>query len=293
MDPLTGIFPALITPFDEQGQVAHGPLARLLERVYAAGVQGVYVCGTTGEGLLQSVASRREVVDVVVGNTPRDRVVIVHVGAAAFDDVRELTRHATRAGAHAISSLPPSGVGVGFNDARRYYEALATCSDLPLVVYYFPDAYDSISSAAHLIDLCALPNVVGVKFTDFDLATLAATAATGCPVLNGRDEVLAAGLLMGARGGVGSFYNLMPERFVRLHALALAGRWGEARTEQEAINQVISAVLRFPLFPAIKQVLTWSGIPCGTCLLPRAPLTSEQLRELRVAVDESFMFTDG
>lgn len=281
MTSLSGILPATLTPFDADGRFARGSFEQLLASVYEAGVHGVYVCGTTGEGLLMSTAARREVTEAAVANTPRGRSVVVHVGAAAFDDVRELTRHAARAGATAISSLPPSGPGFGFAESYRYYEALSATSDLPVVVYYFPQVYPGISTLDQIEALCALPNVVGVKFTDFDLSTLAAVATPSRVVYNGRDEVLAAGLLMGAHGGIGSFYNLMPSEFVAIHAHAQAGRWAEARALQDVVNVRISGTLRYPLFPALKQVLTWRGIPCGECLVPRAPLTDAQREGLR------------
>lgn len=283
MTALAGILPALITPLDEHGHVSRGALDQLLPRLLDAGVQGTYVCGTTGEGLLMSVAMRREVVDAAVAHSA-GRSVVVHVGASAFDDVKALARHAARAGATAISSLPPSGPGFGFAEARRYYAALAACSDLPLIVYYFPEVYPAIRTRDQIDELCAIPNVVGVKFTDFDLSVLAGVAVPGRVVYNGRDEVLAAGLLMGAHGGIGSFYNLVPDRFLAIRAHAEAGRWAEARAEQDAVNRLITTMLRFPLFPAIKQVLTWSGIPCGGALVPRAGLTPAQQQELRTAL---------
>jgi N-acetylneuraminate lyase len=284
MEAMRGILPAVITPFDERGRFARRPFEQLLDRLHGAGVHGVYVCGTTGEGMLQSVASRCAVTEAAVAGTPRGRSVVVHVGASAFEDVRTLAMHAAGAGAHAVSSLPPAGPGMGFAEARRYYEALAACSPLPVIVYYFPDAYPAISTRQQIEELCALPNVIGVKFTDFDLSTLAGIAAPDRVVLNGRDEVLAAGLLMGAHGGIGSFYNLVPERFVEIHALAQAGRWDEARARQDEVNALITATLRFPLFPAIKQLLTWSGIPCGECLLPRGTLTAVERESLRLGV---------
>lgn len=284
MHALTGILPALITPLDDGGRVNRPSLEALLARVFEAGVDGTYVCGTTGEGLLLPVAMRTEIVDVVVANTPQNRAVVVHVGASAFEDARALARHAARAGASAISSLPPSGPGFGFAEAKRYYQALAAATGLPLVVYYFPEVYPSIRGLDQLDDLCAIPNVAGVKFTDFDLSVLAGAARPGRVVYNGRDEVLAAGLLMGAHGGIGSFYNLVPGRFVRIAALAREGRWAEARAEQDAVNRLITTMLRYPLFPAIKQVLTWSGIPCGGSLLPRAALTADQQAALRAAI---------
>jgi N-acetylneuraminate lyase len=287
MTSLEGILPAVVTPFDEDGRFAPGAFERLLGRLYGAGVHGVYVCGTTGEGMLQSAAQRQAIVEAAVASSPRGRSVVVHVGAGSLDEARALAAHAARAGAHAISSLPPLSAQFSFAEVRRYYEALARSSDLPLVVYYFPEVSRAIAGIAQLDDLCALPNVVGVKFTDFDLYTMAAVARPGVAVFNGRDEVLAAGLLMGACGGIGSFYNTAPELFVRLYQAARDERWDEARDLQRRVNVLIRLTLAFPLFPAIKQILAWSGLDCGACLPPRARLDADQQRALKGALAEA------
>ena len=281
---MRGILPATVTPFDEAGQFAPAVFERLLERLYAAGAHGVYVCGSTGEGMLQSRQQRQAIVETTMACTPRDCTVIVHVGAASLDEAVSLSAHAAKAGAHAISSLPPTSAQFSFADLRRYYAALAGASDLPLVVYYFPDAVRAIDTAEQLEALCALPNVAGVKFTDFDLFRMSSLARSGRTLFNGRDEVLAAGLLMGAHGGIGTFYNLLPELFVEIYEAATAGRWDDARAAQQRVNTVIRITLRFPLFPAVKQMLAWSGLDCGACLPPRGRLDAEQQAHLRDAL---------
>lgn len=278
---MRGILPAAITPLDDAGTFAPAVFERLLERLYGAGADGVYVCGTTGEGTLMSRGQRQAVVETTVACTPPDRTVIVHVGAPSLPEAIGLAAHAARAGAHAISSLPPTSSPFGFPDVFRYYQALAAASELPLLVYYFPEVSQSIATADQLESLCALPNVCGVKFTDFDLYRMASMGRPGRGVFSGRDEVLAAALLMGATGGIGTFYNLTPELFVGIYEAAAAGRWEDARAGQLRVNTLIRCVLRHPLFPAVKQILAWSGIDCGACLPPRARLDAEQQKTLR------------
>jgi N-acetylneuraminate lyase len=284
---IQGILPAAVTPLDKDGRFAPAVFERLLERLYGAGVHGVYVCGTTGEGMLQPPGQRQRIVEAAVASTPRGRQVVVHVGAASLEEALVLSTHAAKAGAHAISSLPPLSGQFGFPEALSYYEALARASDLPLLVYYFPDISQSISSAEQLEHLCGLPNVFGVKFTDFDLYRLSLLTRPDRCIFNGRDEVLTAGLLMGADGGIGTFYNLVPELFVRIYTAATDGRWEEARLAQQRVNALIRVTLRYPLFPAVKQILAWSGLDCGTCLPPRAPLTLEQQRSLQDSLAEA------
>jgi N-acetylneuraminate lyase len=285
MSTLKGILPATITPFDDDGRFAAEVFEQLLERLYAAGVHGVYVCGTTGEGMLQSKRQREAIVEVAVANTPRGRHVVAHVGAASLAEARELAVHAATIGAHAISSLPPLTASFSFPQVRAYYQSLAEASDLPLVVYYFPEICSSISTADQLEELCALPNVIGVKFTDFDLYKMSQVLRPERCLFNGRDEVLAAGLLMGATGGIGTFYNLVPELFVRIYDAAEAGDWEQARVIQRQVNRLIRLTLRFPLFPAVKQILEWSGLGCGPCLPPRSLLTDHERRTLRASLE--------
>ena len=152
---------------------------------------------------------------------------------------------------------------------------------MPLLIYFMPAGSAAITTIAQILELCALPNIIGLKFTDHDMYKLSLVKESGATVFNGYDEVLCAGLLMGADGGIGSFYNLVPELFVKVYAQAKAGQWVEARTTQRQINELITLTLRFPLFGAIKALLTWSGIECGTVLPPRRNLTEEEALQLR------------
>jgi N-acetylneuraminate lyase len=276
--------PAVVTPFDANGRFAAKPFEQLLARVYAAGVHGIYISGTTGEGPLQSAAERKAVIDAAVANSPAGKHVMVHVGASSPTEALDLAAYAARAGAHSISSLPPLGGSFNFDEIRDYYQALGAESALPLVVYYFPQIAPALATRAQLTTICELPNVAGFKFTNFDLFTLALVRRPGLAAFNGHDEVLAAGLLMGADGGIGSFYNLVPELFVRIYELGRAGQWEQARPIQESVNTLIAFTLRFPLFPAIKQILEWSGVPCGVCLPPRPRLRSQQQSDLRAGL---------
>jgi N-acetylneuraminate lyase len=283
MTTLSGILPALVTPFHADQTLNVAALEQLLERVYSAGVDGVYLCGSTGEGLTLAAEMRRRIVEIAVRNSPRGKQAIVHVGAWSFAEAQSLARHAERAGAAAISSLPPNGAS--FSELLEHYRALAASTDLPFLAYYFPAAGGGPLSHDQLNQICAIPGVAGLKYTDYDLYVLSLLVRDGNVVFNGRDEVLAAGLLMGAQGGIGSIYNLVPEWFVELHGHARAGRWTEARAIQDRINDLLVVLLRFPFLPALKSALGWLGIDCGAALRPRIPLTDDQQTRLRAALE--------
>jgi N-acetylneuraminate lyase len=286
MANLTGVVPAAITPLDGNGELNTLSFERLLERLYTAGSHGIYVCGQTGEGLQLPAGVRERATDVSVANTPARRSVIVHVGAASTADAVRLARHASKAGVAAVSSLPP-GSAYTFAEVRSYYEALAAASSVPVLVYYFPEFSSAIRSLDQVFELCAIPGVVGLKFTDFDLYRLSLIQRAGHTIFNGRDEVFAAGLLMGAHGGIGSFYNLVPELFLQVYNHALAGEWTQARAVQDRINDLIRTVLGFPMMAAIKQLLTWSGIASGAPVPPRRRLTAEEETALCIAVRDA------
>jgi N-acetylneuraminate lyase len=250
---LRGVIPALVTTLDSNERFAARPMEQLLERVYSAGSDGVYVCGQTGEGLLLGKEDRKQAAVAAVRNSPRGKQVVVHVGAASTADAVELTQHAARAGAHAVSSLPPSNAFT-FPEVRNYYEAIAAAADLPVLVYYFPEFSRSVSTLDEINCLCSIPNVAGLKFTDFDFYRLSLIARAGHVIFSGRDEAFACGVLMGATGGIGSFYNLIPEMFVQVWRAGLAGDFATARLVQDRINDLIRVVLRFPMLPAIKTL---------------------------------------
>jgi len=283
MPQIHGILPALVTPFDDSGRFCEAAFERLLERVYRTSIDGVYVCGSTGEGLLQPVEQRKRVAEAAIRLSPRGKQVIVHIGAHRTSDAIELARHAAQAGASAVSSLPPAGA-YSFDEVRQYYRAVSTATDLPFLVYFLTPASAVIATAAQILELCRLPNIIGLKYTDHDLYRMSLIRNSGAVVFSGYDEVLVAGLLMGASGGIGTFYNLVPEMFVELGALARQERWTEARALQARINQLIELALRYPCFPAVKTLLGWNGVPCGRCLEPRRSLTPEEENGLRQAL---------
>jgi N-acetylneuraminate lyase len=283
---LPGIFPAIVTPLDENGEFAGATFERLLAHLYAAGVHGVYVCGQTGEGVLQPVGMRQQVAEVAVRCSPKDRTVILHVGATRQDDAMQLARHAEHIGAGAVSRLPPAG-NYSFAELRGYFHQLAAASGLPLLVYYYPEASRIEVTLDQLLDLCSIPNVVGLKFTDFDLYKLHQISQSGRIIFNGRDEVLAAGLLMGAGGGIGPFYNLVPELFLQIYESALSGKWDQARRAQDQANELIRIILQFPMLSAVKTMLKWQGFDCGRCLAPRQNLTHDQEIQLRSLIEKS------
>ena len=186
MSQFRGVLPAVLTPLRDGEEFAPAAFERLLERLYDTGVHGMYVSGQTGEGLLQPVSMRRQVTEVAARNTPRGRSVIIHVGAASTTDAVALARHAASCGVSAVSALPPAG-SYSFREVKAYYEAIAAAAGIPLLVYYFPEVSRAIASLDHILELCAIPGVIGLKFTYFDLYKLSLIRRAGHTIFSGRD----------------------------------------------------------------------------------------------------------
>jgi N-acetylneuraminate lyase len=272
---LTGIYPAIVTPFHDSGTFHAAVFEKHIRRLYEAGVDGLYVLGQTGEGAQQSLKQRKLVLEAALRSSPPGKQVIAHVGAASTMDAIRLTRHAEISGAHAISSLPPIGA-YSYAEIRAYYETLAASTKLPVLLYHHPDTCPEITPERAL-DLCSIPNVLGFKFTDFNLFLLTLIRARGKVVLNGRDEQLAGGLLFGANGGIGTFYNIFPRLFVEIFRFACEGRWREAADLQILVNPVLKKIFDTGLLPATRAALKHQGFACGEALLPRAPISDAAL----------------
>ena len=131
-----GIMPALITPFDENGNIYTDTVAELVHYHLNAGVNGFYVCGATGEGPALSKKSRMEMTEAVIDANKKQGRVIVHVGSINAEETIALTRHATKAGADGISSVPPLYFyKYTQKEIMEYYKKIADNTDLPILLY--------------------------------------------------------------------------------------------------------------------------------------------------------------
>jgi N-acetylneuraminate lyase len=281
---LEGILPATLTPLNADETLNTKAFEALIEHLYAEGVDGLYVCGNTGEGLQLPVDVREKATEVAVRNSPVGKQVIVHTGAYRAQDAVRLSAHASRTGVAAVSALPP-GSSYSVIETKSYYESIAAASEnAPVLIYYFPSLAPPLS-IEQMEALCDIPNVIGLKFTSFDFYTMRQLLLRGAVVFNGPDEMLAAGLLMGVHGGIGSTYNVMPKLFLELYRLARANQWTEAVAVQDRINRLIRLLLSMPIIPALKQIMTWRGIPCGDAVGPRRGLSSEESARLRTELE--------
>ena len=279
------ILPALVTPLTPSGDLDVRSTERLIDHLYQKGVGGLYLTGSTGEGIYVSREIRQRLVEVTVGMSKGRGKVIVHVGAIQPSLARELADHAARTGADAVSSIPPFAGGYSWAEVKDFYTELAAKSRLPVVAYYIPGLTGQPRTVDELASLLSVPNIAGYKFTEFNLYTMQRLLVRfnrDQIMYNGPDEMLALGLQFGAHGGIGTTYNVMPELILQVAKLCQQGKFAEAVAAQKRANDIIEPLIAAHGVASTKQILYWQGlIDHTTCAHPRAGLTEQQQTDLR------------
>ncbi|UYV82480.1 hypothetical protein LAZ67_21002397, partial [Cordylochernes scorpioides] len=212
-----------------------------------AGVNGVFVNGTTGESVSLSVAERKTTAAAWVESARRVglELVIIQVGASALADVRELAHHAEQIGAHAVASLPPLYYKTPEVESMVDYfaEIGKACPSLPLLLYHFPEQTGgNLPPPSAFLTRCSerLPQVCGAKFTSADVRELAkCLRIPGMKIMTGHDETLLPAMSLGVTAAVGASYNFIPHLSVRLMEQVRRGQTEEARNTQQQISDVV------------------------------------------------------
>lgn len=279
------ILPALVTPLTPDGALDERSLEHLIDHLYSSGMGGLYVTGSTGEGIYLDSAIRKRVVEIAVAHSRGHGQVLVHVGSIAAMQAFDLAKHAAATGADGVSSIPPFVGGYSPAEVLDFYRALAAASSLPVVGYYIPQLTGTAWGIDRVVELMKLDNVIGFKFTHSDLYVLERVMQHVGPskiVYFGTDEMLCHGLQLGAHGGIGTTYNFMPKLILEVATLTAARRFDEAMKVQKKVNEIIEILLSYHGLAATKQILVWQGlIADAKCAPPRASMLEEQKKTLR------------
>ena len=218
MNILKGIIPATASPCDDNDKFLPDKYAELMTGLYDQGVDGHYVCGATGEGFKMHLPERILAAKIAAEvSGPRKGTVIVHVGTLNTRDSVTLAEHAAKIGAHAVSSIPPAFCSHA--QLISFYSDIGKACGLPVIIYHIPMLTGRNPSLQEMLELLDIPGVVGLKFTDWNLYFMKQLimARPNIVVFNGFDEFLCPGLLYGASGGIGSWYNLFPKVFMGIY----------------------------------------------------------------------------
>ena len=288
---IQGIIPALMTPMNHDGSAIDTVAAReLVEFLLGRGVNGFFVCGGTGEGLLLTAQERRTLLEAVVEQTAGRAAIIAHIGAMATQEAQALASHANGLGVDAVAAVPPVYFKVDHASLCEHYRLIAEAADeTPIWVYQIPSATGVDITADVLSDLVEIAGVSGIKYSSYNLYDMSnmLTLPQEITILSGFDEVCVAALSMGAQGAVGSTYNVMPATFSLLYRQTQASEWDAARALQQEANRVIRALLTGPFVAGLKAILTDWGLPCGAPRRPLPPLSPSETREYLARIKAS------
>lgn len=281
-----GIFTALLTPFDDQNNINPIALEKLINRSLSQGVSGFYVGGSTAEVFLLSPEERSRLYAMtkeIVGDRAR---LIAHVGAISTDQAIGYAKEAEVLGYDAISAIAPFYYNFGIEKIKKYYFDIVGSCELPMIIYNFPGFSGVNLSADTLKSFLESDRFLGVKFTSNDFFGLeqVKSAYPDKLVFNGYDEMYLAGLSMGADGAIGSTFNFMADKFVKIKALAEAGKITEAREIQATANKIITALIQVGVMEAEKEVLNLLGLEFGSARAPFKKVSKEESRFLEETV---------
>ena len=278
----TGVMPALITPLTDEGKLNRDVLERLIEDLIAQGADGFYIGGATGEGIILDVDVHKELttesIKIVNGRVP----CIVHIARMNYNEMVDLAVHAEKAGADAISAIPPLFYQYDHQAIYNYYEGLSNAINIPIMIYNNPNTGVHFS-AEQVAELSNIKNVTAIKWTNYEfyqVMRILDLTKGEFNVISGPDEMLLCGLAAGADGCIGTTYNfLMPE----VRAVYDAFRAGDiegARKAQTVVSTIVDELIKYNVVLATKVILEAKGYDVNHPLYPMHDYTPEQKAEM-------------
>lgn len=286
---LTGLIAAPFTPMDVKGNINLDPISEYADTLVDNGVNGAFVCGTTGEGASLSMKEKKAVVEEWVRCSGGRLKIIAHVGGLCQSQSVELAEHAVQTGADAIAAMAPFFFKPKTaGDILLFLEPVAAAApDLPFYYYHIP-SMTGIHLPVHdvLIDAQKMiPNFAGVKFTHSDMMDLQQCLALSngrFEILFGTDEILICGLSLGASSAVGSTYNYMASVYLDLIKAFENDDMQKARECQQFSIRVVQLLFKYGGgVRSGKAIMELIGINCGPCRLPLREMTDGEKTSLR------------
>lgn len=270
----------IVTPFKENGEVNYDALAKLTKKVLDDGADGIYATGSSAETFLLSTEEQKKSIEVIV-KAANGAKVVAHVGSVGTKNAIDLAKHAEKVGADEIASVPPFYFKYGFAGIKQYYKELSESVSIPTLMYNIPGSTGVSLSVSELAEIMRLPKVESLKFTDTNYYMMQQVIAeTGKFVYSGSDENFISAIAMGANGGIGTTYNFMVDKYVRIAKAYNEGKMDKALEIQKSANAITRACIESGTLAGTKYICTMQGIDVGTVRSPFAPLTEEAKKHI-------------
>ncbi|MEK4158306.1 dihydrodipicolinate synthase family protein [Paenibacillus sp. FSL R10-2779] len=275
-----GIIPAFYACYDDQGNISESRTHALCDYLFEKGVQGVYVGGSSGECIYQSLDERKAVLSYVASNLKGKMTLIAHVGAPSTRDSIELAKHAATLGYDALSAIPPIYFKLPDSAVYKYWSEIMEATPLSFIIYNIPQTTGYTLTPSLFEKLLANKKVIGVKNSSMptmDIERFKRVGGKDVVVFNGPDEQYVAGRIMGADAGIGGTYAVMPELFLQANEFVKAGKFEEAGQIQSDINDIIIALcsLKGAMYAGIKELLKLRGVSIGSVRAPLEAVAAE------------------
>ncbi len=283
-DDFRGVFPYLVSPIDDDGDVKEKALAKLVEDVIAAGVHGLTPLGSTGEFAYLTWPQRRRIVEVTLDAACGRVPVVAGVAATTIAEARRQARAFEEIGVDGIVAVLESYFPLSEEGVVAYFTAVADAVALPVVIYTNPNFQRADLSLSAIDQLAHVPNIRYIKDASTDtgrLLSIISRVGDRLRVFAASSHIPVAVMLIGGVGWMAGPACLVPAQSVRLYELAAAGRWQEAMDLQRRLWPVNELFARYALAACVKGGLEMMGYPVGEPLPPQAPLSAAGRAELR------------
>jgi dihydrodipicolinate synthase/N-acetylneuraminate lyase len=282
-----GVFPYLVSPIDEKGEVDAEVLARLSRDLIASGVHGLTPLGSTGEFAYLTWAQRRRVVEVVVQAAAKKVPVVAGVASTTIADAVMQAKEYERLGCDGILAILEAYFPLGDDGVVAYFQAIAEAVKLPVVLYTNPNFQRSDLSLPAIDKLSRVPNIRYIK----DASTNTGRLLSILNKVEGRMQVFAASshvpacvMLIGGVGWMAGPACVAPRQSVELYEICKRGDWNAAMQKQKPLWALNQAFAKYNLAACIKGGLELQGYGVGAPLPPQAPLSPEGVADVRAAL---------
>lgn len=290
-----GIIPAFYACYDKEGNISPEAVRELTRWFIQKGVKGLYVGGSSGECIYQGKEERKLVLENVMAEAKGKLTIIAHVACNNTADSQELAAHAESLGVDAIASIPPIYFHLPPYAIAKYWNDIsAAAPNTDFVIYNIPQLAGVSLTVPLLKKMLENPRCIGVKNSSMPTQDIQMWRDEGAIVFNGPDEQLISGLVMGATGGIGGTYGVMPELYLELYRCVKSGDLAKALDIQNDCCRIIYKMCSAHgnMYAVIKEILRKLGGPdCGSVRAPLAelvendaPVVAESVAMIQAAV---------
>ena len=287
---LSGIFPALTTPFAGDGTVSLADLKHNIQQYNRTGLAGYVVIGSTGESVLLSKSEAESVLITVKEAAAPGKKLIAGTGAESTAETIERTKRAAELGYDVALVKTPYYYKPAYKPENyiAHYRRVADASPIPVMLYSVPQFTGVALEPPEVAKLAEHPNIIGIKESSGNVqrvAEIIASVPSNFQVLVGSAATIYPSIIVGARGAILALASALPEKCVALYELIRQGQHQKARELHEVILRASKLAVSECGIAGVKYVMDQRGYRGGLPRLPLLPLKDEQKKRLNALLE--------